>query len=637
MKKVICFIIMIAIIFTSTETAYAKKQDKCNDKHTITYEAKNDYEDGRQEIEIDEWTIIKYGKYWIPVEPITNGMGAKITYDKSRAMLTIVKDITTIVFKFKEKTVYVNGVQDKKSGIYTARSSMKMFVILEYIAKKLGFWFDYDDDEIIIEVPGLTPPKNVTLNPVGAGVIPNTLNSMTNYMTASAIITPGQAAGGKAELYVGNRLIATDPYISATDNLVLFTTSDESSTNAELQKIIPSGGVVTVRLYNSSYSSVTSAMGNPTLVVDYSVPTITGITSANYNALTNQLRLNVTGAGAVGDKIDVTKLAMYDAYYGKVFQLTNNSTGAVTGTNSIDITIGAVDKLGLSGFGSTSLYLTVAAGSLLKDAVGNLSTPLASGLTVPVNSSTIIVTPTPVPNALDLPTNVTVIAAGGNVTPNSLNSTNLYLTASARITAGQATGGRAELYVGNKLVAVDNQIAAADTSVTFTTSDGTPTNVELQSLIPTGGTVTVKLINAMNTSTISTTGNPVLVVDYIAPTIGSITSVIYNIPANQLYLIVSNAGTVGDKVDVTKIALSDTYLGKYYQLTGNPATGSSGTVSSATSIMITLGITDRLNLMGFGTSAVNANVLAGALLMDNAGNTSNVFTGNLGFGVVVIK
>lgn len=639
MKRVVCFILMIAIVFTSTETVYGKKHDKCNNGSTVTYEGHEITEDGRQEFEIDEWTIIKYVKYQVPVEPITIGMGATITYDKSKAMLAIVKDVTTIVINFKEKTVYVNAVQDYKSGIFTSKSSMKMFVLLKYIAKKLGMWFDFEDDEIIIEVPGLNAPTNVTLNPVGGITVRNTLNSTNYYMTASAMITPGQATGGKAELYVGTRKVATDSYISATDKMVLFTTSDETSTNAELQKIIPSGGIVTVKLYNASYLSVTSIVGNPTLTVDYTAPVITNLLSADYSAQANLLRLNVTGAGAVGDKVDVTKLTLYDSIYGKVYQLTANSSGTVINANQIDISIGAADKVNLSGFGNTQIYLMVAVGSLLKDAAGNTSPAMATALTIPVNSSSVVPvpTPTPIPTVLASPTNVTITPIGGTVTANTINSSTLYLMAVAKITPGQATGGRAELYVGNKLVAVDTQIASGDTSVVFNTSDGSPTNAELQSLIPSGGPVTVKLVNAINLTASSVVANPNLAVDYVAPTIGSISSIIYNSSTNQIYLLVTGAGAVGDKVDVTKIALYDTYLGKYYQLTNSPTTGSTGTVSSSTSIVINIGAADRLNLNGFGTSTVNVLVIAGALLTDSSGNVSNSFASNQSFTASVIK
>ena len=654
MKRILCMIITVVLIFTTTDTALAKKHRDDNKKNDKNYEQNDDSnddeqeyknddsnddeqeyknydsKDDKQEFKIDDSPVIKYGRYKLPIGPITKGMGATVAFDKDTAVLTVVKDTTRIVISFKEKTVYVNGIKDDNSGIFTAKENKKMTVLIKYIAGKLGFQCDVDDDEIVIDVPGqvngLDVPTNVTVMPVGATVLANTLNSTTLYMTASAKITAGQATGGRAELYVGSIKVATDSYITATDTSVTFTTSDDTPTNAELQSIIPKGGVVSVKLYNANNTVVTSAVGNPTLTVDYVVPTITGIISAAYNASGNQIKLNVTGASAIGDKVDVTKITLTDAVLGRTYQLTSNSSGVISSANLIEINLGSTDKLCLAGFGSSSTYLTLAIGSLLRDAAGNVSPGFTTTVTIPISVVT----------ALDLPTNVTVAPVGTTVIANTLNSTTQYLTAAANIIAGQATGGRAELYVGNRLVSVDSYIGASDTTVTFNTSDGSPTNAELQAVIPAGGVVTVKLYNVNGNSVTSAVGNPTLIVDYAIPTITSITSVIYNVPSNQLYLIVTGAGAVGDKVDVTKITLYDASLGRDYQLTNNATTGSNGTVNSSTSILINIGSVDKVNLTGFGTTTVYLTVSTSNLLYDTAGNISNVLV-NQTIPVTVIK
>jgi hypothetical protein len=628
MKKVLCFILALALLFTTAETAFAKKHDNGKkNKNERTYEEKDYSKDKKYEFKIDESPVIKYDRYKLPIAPIVKGMGATVTFDEDTAVLTVVKDTTKIVINFKEKTVFVNGIKDEGSGIFSANNSKKTIVLIKYIADILGVRCDFDDDEIIVEVPELNLPTNVTVTPVGTTVLANTLNSTTLYLTATAKITAGQAAGGKAELYVGTIKVATDASITEADTSVSFTTSDNTPTNAELQAVVPRGGVVTVKLYNANNKVVTSAVGNPTLTVDYIAPTVTGITSATYNASSNQIKLNVTGASAIGDKIDVTKILISDASFGKTYQLTNNSYGVVSSTNLIEINLGTTDKLGLSGFVSSTMYLTLATGSLLKDTAGNVSAGFITTITIPVTVTTV----------LDLPTKVTVTPVGTTNVANTLNSTTLYMTATANITAGQATGGRAELYVGNRLTAIDSYIGLTDTTVSFTTADSTPTNAELQAMIPTSGVVTVKLYNANNNSVTSAVANPSLIVDYSAPTISSITSVIYNVPNNQLYLIVTGASAVGDKVDVTKITLSDTTLGRYCQLTNNATTGSSGTVISANSILINIGTTDKINLTGFGTTTVYLTITTGSLLTDTAGNASNAFTVSQSLPVTVIK
>ncbi len=626
MKKLILFLttVLIFLSFSSTDPAYAKKVDRHNNyQYTWT----------RQKFRIDKSQILKCGKYRVPVTPITKGMGAATDYKKKTAILTIETDTVKIVIDFNKNTVTVNGTVDYNSGIFTAKSNKRMKVLMQYIANALGGCVTVGDDWIVVDTPKLNAPTGIKITPIGSAAVPNTLNSTTVLMTATANIKAGQATGGRAELYVANRLVAIDNSISANDTSVAFTTGDNSPTNAKLQAIVPSGGIVTVKLYNTKNESVTSSVGNPTLVTDYVVPTISGISSAVFNT-SGQLNLNVTGAGAVGDIVDVTKLTLYDYNLGKAYQLTNQakigSAGAVKSDSLITITLGTADKAGLSGFGTGTMLLTVASGSFLKDKAGNTSVNFTANQTVSVNVPSL-------PTGLDAPTKVAVTPVGPAVLPNTLNTTTLYMTATANIKAGQATGGRAELYVGNKLVAFDNTITANDTTVTFTTSDNSPTNQKLQMLVPSGGIVSVKLYNSGNLSVTSSISNPTLTVDYSAPTLTAITSVVYNYSSNQIYLIVTGAGAVGDKVDVTKLTFYDAYLGKTYTLTDTPNIGSTGVVENSGSIIINVGWADRAGLSDFGTTSVFLTVASGSLLKDTAGNTSPSAAAGQIYAVDVIK
>ena len=101
------------------------------------------------------------------------------------------------------------------------------------------------------------------------------------------------------------------------------------------------------------------------------------------------------------------------------------------------------------------------------------------------------------------PTTLNTIAltpSGGTVIANTLNSTNTAIDFTATIGAGQATGGRAEFYVNGVLIGTDSSIAPADTSVNYSTSDGSPTSAELQAAIASGGTVSVTLYDAAGNS-----------------------------------------------------------------------------------------------------------------------------------------
>jgi hypothetical protein len=620
---------MIALIFTSAAKVEAKERNNKPHNHEDEQRSNDGYD--KNVFSLKDTKRIKYKKYILPIKPITKGMGAKVYFRSSTGELKVVKGAVTIIINFKQQIVTVNGVTDHNSGIFTSRESKRTIVLIKYIAKLLGAVVDQEDDDIIVTVPGLQAPTNVLITTVGTVVKNNALNSTTQYITATAKITPGQVTGGRAELYVGSKLVATDTAISANDNYVIFSTSDGSPTNEELRSIIPSGGLVTVRLYNTNNNSVVSSKGNPTLNVDYVAPTIGNILSANYDSSSGQLTINVAGATANGDIVDVTKLSLMDSVTGRSYQLTNatktGSTGTVVNGNQLVVTVGSADQLGIAGIGTGTLSLTVAPGMLLSDTAGNSSNAYVAPITIPITYQ----------YALSAPTNVTVTPIGTTTIQNTLNASTIFMNASAKIIPGQATGGRAELYVGSVLVAFDNSISASDDYVTFTTSDNAPTNAKLQAAVPVGGVVTVKLYSADGKTATSAVGNPNLTVDYIAPTLTGITSAIYDRKNNLVYLNVTGAGAVGDVFDVTKLVFYEASTNRSYQLSNASGSGSKGAVNNPYTVTVNLGITDRFGLYGFGETAVYLNVSGGALLKDAADNEAIYYPTTAQIPVTVIK
>lgn len=129
------------------------------------------------------------------------------------------------------------------------------------------------------------------------------------------------------------------------------------------------------------------------------------------------------------------------------------------------------------------------------------------------------------------PTNVAITPVGGTVIANTLNTTNTSLTATADIAADEAVGGRAELYVGATLVATDSEILGGETSVNFDLS--TMNNAALQAAIAEGGEVTVRVYDLAGNFSVSTVGNPTLVVDY-------------ELPARPNAVLTTDSGTAGD-------------------------------------------------------------------------------------------
>lgn len=424
MKKIITFTLIATLMLTSTSTAFAKQNsnaDKSNSMRVSQQEekkkAKAIEKKAKEEAKLakakpkakaKESPVIKHGRYQLPTRPITRGMKAELEYDKENAEITVKKGDITIVINLDDETVLVNGLSIADSEIFD--NSNKTIVLIQYIEELLGLDDDYEDDDNDDEdedednddededdedededkVYRLNRPTLVTVNTFsvsGSSVLLNTLNKFSLYMMANADITAGQATGGRAELYIGSRLVATDTTILVDDTKVTFVVPNSSTNNAMLQSAIPEGGKVWVRLYNSNNNYVDSRIGNPVLVVDYLEPSITNITSAIFQVDDNELYLIAQGAGAVGDKINVNNLTIYDSNNGKSYQLTNakkgGSTGIVKNDKSLLIKIGDVDKLAMKDFGK-DLYININYDALIIDAAGNMSANIAGNHTIPI-------------------------------------------------------------------------------------------------------------------------------------------------------------------------------------------------------------------------------------------------------------
>lgn len=405
MRKLICVLLTAALVLTPATTAFAKNSNHSHNDRQVQQKQEQDQDqdqdqnqkqnqkhlkenvkEKKQSFKIDGSPVIKYERYKIPLSPITKGMGATAKFDKATAVLTIAKDNTTIVIDFKNKTVTVNGVADTASGLFAAKNDKKVTVLIKYIADKLGVRVTIGKDKITTTIPGLDYPTGLAVTAVGGTVVANTLNTTNVALTATASIKAGQAA--KAELYVGSKLVATDSSIAATDTTVNFTTADDTPVNAELQSAVPAGGIVTVRLYNAQNEYVVGTKSNPTLTVDYSAPTVDGIVAAAYVVSGSAITVTVTGAATTADKVDVTKISLYDTTLAKSYNLTNTavtgSTGVIASADTLIITLGSADIAGLAGFGTSTMLLNIAPGALLYDAAGNTSIPGAAQ-TVGVN------------------------------------------------------------------------------------------------------------------------------------------------------------------------------------------------------------------------------------------------------------
>jgi hypothetical protein len=152
----------------------------------------------------------------------------------------------------------------------------------------------------------------------------------------------------------------------------------------------------------------------------------------------------------------------------------------------------------------------------IRDSSGNDATvllPTVGGASSLAGNKAIVID-TVAPTA---PSGLVLTPVGGTVVSNTLLATTTNLTASATMTAGQATGGTANLLLGDTVLASDTSIGSSDTTLAFLAGSFNSSSA-LQSAIAAGGAVTVQLIDAAGNIS-SSSASVTLIVDYVIPTI----------------------------------------------------------------------------------------------------------------------
>jgi hypothetical protein len=250
------------------------------------------------------------------------------------------------------------------------------------------------------------------------------------------------------------------------------------------------------------------------------------ILNGTQNILGQKLKLIKAGHDLIVETLDGTeKLVELSNFYVEQDTILTGENWIITDESNLKqvnegvVYISSDDGIGPMYFNPSNVTVSTLEGvsvtkaALLNPAIGSIATvAVLTAVTKPVAD----VAKTDQSAKIDAPTAITLTASGGDVVANTLNNTNTTIDFAATVTAGEATGGKAEFYVNGVLIGTDTNIAAGDTSVSFSTSDGTPTSAELQTAIAAGGVVSVKLYDAAGNS-ISSTG-PTLVRDVSAPT-----------------------------------------------------------------------------------------------------------------------
>jgi len=384
---------------------------------------------------------------------------------------------------------------------------------------------------------------------------------------------------------------------SGTTYTATFTPTSASTT---------AGGInVAIGAFSDAAGNTNAAASNSlAIAIDTVIPTVTSLTASPS-----------TGTYRTGSTIDITVnfSEVVDVVTGggtPTLLLATNAAGSNavyvsgSGTNALVFryTVAAGDDSADLNHKSTTA-LAVNGGSI-KDQAGNSATltlpAVTAGATGALATNAAIVIDTTAPSA---PINVVVTPVGGAVVSNSLLAANTNMTATATITAGQATDGSAQLFLGSTILATDSTISSTDTTVSFDL--GTASATALQAAVASGGQITVKLVD--KAGNISTASTPItLLVDYVVPTVA--------IAASRTSFLSGESATV-------TFTLSDSTTGftaSDVTVTGGGITGFSG---SGTSYTATYTPAAGGGATGPGAVAGSIQVVAGAFT-DTAGNPS---------------
>ncbi|AIS51709.1 copper amine oxidase family protein [Thermoanaerobacter kivui] len=210
MKKILAFVLMGLLVFSSALTVYAKPDKakhelkiKTETKLEAKGETKNKVEAqtqtkleasvkakefkgkvsvNKKEIKFDTPPVIKEGRTLIPVRAIMNGFGAKVDWDEETNTVTITKGDITIQLVLGETKVLVNG-KEVTLDVPAMEISNRTFVPIRFISEILGGKVNYDKKtgDIEIEEENQTEIENNSEeSTVSQDVYGNTNETVTN-------------------------------------------------------------------------------------------------------------------------------------------------------------------------------------------------------------------------------------------------------------------------------------------------------------------------------------------------------------------------------------------------------------------------------------------------------------------------
>ncbi|MCX8129806.1 MAG: DUF1533 domain-containing protein [Clostridia bacterium] len=335
------------------------------------------------------------------------------------------------------------------------------------------------------------------------------VNGTNSQISASSTIIKGDAVGGRAELLIDGVSFSVkvqDLSIGSND-IAVSLLSAFASVN-ELRNTIDAGThKVKVRLFDAAGNYTDSS--ETSFTADYtspSVPANVAISAQGNSVVAGYFNISNNGIVAAVDVIAGQAEGGYAELIidGRSFgtPIKSSLIGAVTTHVAITYNFADLNELkALIPAGTHTFAVRV------YTLAGNFET----------SSTVSLIADYTAPGA---PSSVTISGTGGKSVTGYLNGTNNQISANVRITAGQATGGRAELVIGSTVVATYN-INSGDSNIAIVSNYLNSTL--LQAAIPDSGagsgersyTATVRIVDAAGNSVNST---PVsFKADYIVP------------------------------------------------------------------------------------------------------------------------
>lgn len=306
----------------------------------------------------------------------------------------------------------------------------------------------------------------------------------------------------------------------------------------------------------------------------------------------NQTRLVVQPDGTIELPFSeaLEDAAGIDANYKYDLVVTNVRTKAIVAPNLYTTTV-VGNKIEIDFVNPVSDEFKVSVksnASFIQDLAGNKAVASSEYISVPGALDTVAPTAT---------VSTTTVKPGTNVNVQGNEAGTAYLVQTATVLTNKAA---LDLLVD----------AGTATKVAINANASTP--ISTTGLAD--GTYNVVVVDAAGNLSAKSTG--VVTVDGTLPEITSVTSATLDLTAGSLVLTVVGASAIGDSVDVSKLTVKDTDASINYTLSD-----STGVVTSATVLTITLSADDKAALATAGGIDVTLDAAVG-LLVDAAGNRS---------------